>query len=95
MGGDILFTRFFKHNKKVSPVNKILDNCNYSFATQIVEKKLAGAVIPNDLSKLLTEFVSNPNKQTALNLINFDKSFLSIFELAQHGGFTERLMNKE
>ena len=95
MVGDILLNKFFKRNKNENPIDKILDNCNYLCATQIIEKQWAGAVIPNDLARLLTEFVTTPNKQTAHNLIKYDGRFLAVFELARHGGFTEFLMNKE
>lgn len=71
-----------------------LGKCNFEMAKEILVKQFTGSVIPKELSKLLTDFTSNPGFDTALELILYDPKFFAVFELAKSGGFTERLFRQ-
>lgn len=75
-------------------VKKHLSGCNFEMAKTILAKQFAGSVIPKELAKLLDDFSSNPGTDTALDLILYDSKFVAVFELAQGGGFTERLFKQ-
>jgi len=75
-------------------LRKQLQGCNYEMAKKFLVHKFSDGVIPNELAHLLDKFVANPCFGTAFELIKFDSTFLSFFELARQGSFTEYLFQK-
>ena len=53
--------------------NEIFSNCDFKFAEDLLIHTFASGVIPNDLAKLLTSYTNNPCRETAIELIEFDK----------------------
>jgi hypothetical protein len=76
-------------------LQKYLTTCNLDLVRTLLIKKFSNAVIPNELASIFDNFVANPCFDTALALILFDSKFLSFFELAKKGGFTDNLFNKD
>jgi hypothetical protein len=71
-----------------------LARCNFVMAKDLVVRSLGGSVIPKELAALLDSFTANPCFETAAKLIEYDRKFLAVFELARDGGFTEQLFRK-
>ena len=71
-----------------------LTRCNFVMAKALVVRSLGGSVIPKELAALLDSFTANPCLETAAKLIEYDRKFLAVFELARDGGFTEQLFRK-
>ena len=72
-------------------LRKQIANCDFEMAKTILTKNFAGKVIPNDLASILDSFTANPCLETALQLLAYDHNFISVFELARKGGFTQHL----
>ena len=72
-------------------LRKLLDGCNYEMVKTLLVRNFSGGVIPNELARLLDKFIDNPCYDTAVDLIKHDSGFISFFELARRGGFTEHL----
>lgn len=60
--------------------NEVFSDCDFDFARALLIHTFSGGIIPNDLVKLLDLFNNNPCRETAIELIEFDKQeFLKFF----------------
>jgi hypothetical protein len=85
----------FREWREKRKLKRQLTNCNFEMAKSILIKKFSGGVIPKELAYYLDNFVANPCFDTAYELMKFDPQFISVFELSQAGGFTERLFSQK
>ena len=60
--------------------NEVFSNCDLEFAADLLIRTFAGGIIPKELAKLLNAYTNNPCRETAIELIEFDKNeFLRFF----------------
>ncbi len=56
-----------------------IQGCDYEYAATELKRRLAGGVLPKELTSLLDEYCHNPCLETALDLILFDPNLLIVF----------------
>lgn len=70
-----------------------LKDCDYIVAKLAMIQKFSGAVMNDELTKLLDEYMANPCFDNAIKLIEYDNSFYIIFIESKPNGFYTRNIN--
>ena len=70
-----------------------LKDCDYIVAKLAMIQKFSGAVMNDELTKLLDEYMANPCFAAAIKLIEYDNSFYIIFYESRPNGFYARNIN--
>jgi len=63
--------------------SRMLKGADFVLAGQLLSKQFSNAVIPNELARLLDEYLADPGRRTAVQLLEFDARFTSVFELSK------------
>lgn len=70
-----------------------LKDCDYVVAKLAMIQKFSGAIINDELTKILDEFMANPCFENAVKLIDYDPDFIDFFNECKPNGYFTRNIN--
>lgn len=72
-------------------LRRLLRNCDYEFAQELLQRNFRGSALPSELLALLQAFNQHPGPATAAKLLEFDAELASVFVLAQIGELAQQM----
>jgi hypothetical protein len=67
-------------------LKKFLSECNLEMAKEQLIWMFKGGIIPNELARLLDNFVASPTVDNAMGFLKYDPDYISVFSMTRKGG---------